>query len=96
MIFYVVFFDRNPNESYTKFHEDFVGGERIFKWWHYIKSSYLIGTDMTARELSDHYKRCANAAGISRHHLVMKVDMKERQGWLPRKAWNWIQENAQI
>lgn len=91
---YIVIFDRQLLPAYKTFHDLFVKHSRIKNWWHYVKSSYIIITDLTASELSDHFTACAKEAGIPTTHLVVKVDMSERQGMLIKDAWTWIKNNA--
>ncbi len=90
MKFYVVTFDRDPNAAYKAFHDAFTGDPRIKRYFHYIKSSYLIGTEMSAEQLSSHYTNTAQAHGLKTTHLVVAVDRSERFGLLPKDAWEWF------
>lgn len=94
MRFYIVTFDRDPNMSYKPFHDSFVKNREIRKWSHYIKSCYLIGTEMSAKELSSHFRSVAEAHKIPKRHLVLLIDLKEHYGWLPKDAWEWIRANS--
>jgi hypothetical protein len=94
VIFYIVVFDRSPRGRYMAFHDEFVTHPQIYRWWHYLKSCYIIGSDLSAAELSRHYRAVAGKHGIPRNVLVMRVDLRSRQGWLPPKAWEWIQRNT--
>jgi hypothetical protein len=96
MSMYVVIFDRDPAVTHRAFQDAFVAHPRIYNWWHYIKSAYLIRTDLNASELSDHYNRCARQTGISKTHLVIKLDPSDRQGMLVRDAWAWIRKNSDV
>ncbi|HCL3996431.1 hypothetical protein ACEOPL_10990 [Pseudomonas aeruginosa] len=95
MKFYIVTFDRVVGKSYKELHDGFVSNPRIKLWWHYIKSSYIIGTEMTAGELSEVFKDSAQKANISTTHLVVKIDMRTRQGMLVRDAWDWFKANVE-
>ena len=95
MKFYVVLFDRNPAVSYAEFHKRLVAHPAIAKkWWHYIKSAYLIGTDLSARDLSAHVRTTFDKCRLPNTHLVLAVDLKQRQGMLTEEAWKWLRENA--
>ena len=78
------------SHTYSDFHDDFVGHEAIRRWFHYIKSSYILGTDMSAREVSRHFRTTAREYGVSTRHVVLRVDLKERAGWMPGDAWQWL------
>ena len=94
MKFYIVVFDRKPGAKYTEFHETFVKHQAITNWWHYIKSSYIIGTEMSENELADHFTRSAEQHGLPKTHLVVRVVLGESQGRLVKDAWDWIQKNS--
>ncbi len=95
MKFYAVLYDRQPNIDYTQFHDSLVAHPRIRKWWHYLKSSYIIGTDISASELSTYVRECFDNASISNTHLVVKIDIRRRQGMLSKKAWEWFKNWGQ-
>lgn len=92
--YFIITFDRDVNKSYKPFHDAFVGHPKILRWWHYIKSCYIIGTELDKDGLSNHYAQTAKQSGLSTTHLVMKVDLRVRQGMLTKDAWEWIQKNA--
>lgn len=92
MNYYIVTFDRQPNVAYGPFHDAFVAHSGITRWWHYIKSSYLIGCDLSANELSDHFTSTAQSLNMKTTHLVLAVDLKRRQGMLPKDAWEWFKK----
>ena len=94
MKFYLVIFDRQLDKSYKGFHETFVAHRHIFKWWHFIRSSYIVGTDLSVGDLSRHVRSSFEQNGLRSTHLVLRVDLSERQGMLPKGAWGWIRENA--
>ena len=92
--YYIVVFDRDVSKAYGPFHDGFVGHPKVLRWWHYIKSCYIIGTELDKNGLSNHFAQTAEHFGISTTHLVMKVDLRFRQGMLTKDAWDWIQKNA--
>ena len=94
MKYYIVTYERKPLPVYKEFHTAFVKGEGFKTWWHYIQSCYLIGTDRTANEISQHFTQCAKDAGVSTTHLVLKVDLSERQGLLVKDAWAWMKKQS--
>jgi hypothetical protein len=88
--YYIVNFDRGALGRYSEFHKAFVAHREIKRWSHFIKSSYLIGTTLTAKELSVHFRACAKNAGISTRHLVLGISLRNRSGWMPSEAWVWF------
>ena len=93
MNYYIITFDRHPSADYKTFHEKFVSNPNIIRWFHYIKSSYIIGTTLDASNLSQHFMNTAESLSIKSTHLVIGVDLKVRQGMLPKSAWEWFKKH---
>lgn len=94
MRFYIVAFDRDSTKSYKEFHDDFVANEGIRTWWHFVKSVYIVGTDtFTASTLADHFAAVAVKRDIPKTHLVLRVNLDTRNGYLTDDAWEWIDKN---
>jgi hypothetical protein len=58
-------------------------------WWHYLDFTWLIATSESANEL---YNRLRTHLDRDDSILVIQVGA-DRQGWLPKKAWEWIDQN---
>lgn len=58
-------------------------------WWHYLPNTWLVDTELSADEL---YRSMKPFLEDGDHLLVTKLDA-ERQGWLPKKAWEWIRRH---
>lgn len=91
---YIVTFDRSPDKNYAEFHKRFTTHTHFTSWWHYIKSCYIVATDLPSGDISDHFTACAKDAGLSTTHLVVRIDLSRREGRLITDAWEWIQKNA--
>lgn len=59
-------------------------------WWHYLKHSWIIKTDRTVQQV---YDKLAEYLQDDMHLLVFELG-KQRQGWLPKKAWGWLKKNV--
>ena len=59
-------------------------------WWHYLESTWLISTKDDANEI---YNKLRPHVNDNDSLLIIKVN-KDRQGWLPKKAWDWIKTNV--
>lgn len=91
MNYFIVTFDRSPLGDYKQFHTEFVGHAAIKRWSHYIKPTYIVGTeDFTAKQLSEHFRKTALKYQLPTRHLVVEVNLHNRWGWLPKRAWKWI------
>ena len=94
MNYFIISFDRQDDAPYKLFHDRFVGNPGIKKWSHYIKSSYIVGTENDVKWLSNHYSNTAQSCGMLQTHIALQVDLSERQGRLPKKAWEWFKNNT--
>ncbi|MFM2229448.1 MAG: hypothetical protein RL607_706 [Bacteroidota bacterium] len=88
---YIINFDKGgliDSFDYKKFHDNLTTAKGVINWWHYLESSYIIITDanVTATNVSDfvlqHMKE--------KHFLVVELNLKNHNGWLPKEAWDWI------
>lgn len=84
---YIIVFDREDGVDFVKFHKDLTSLPEVKTWWHYIKSSYIIISDVqSATELS---KAIQNITTLKRF-LVLEVNLRNRNGLLIPKAWDWF------
>jgi hypothetical protein len=78
--------------NYPGFHTEFLQPHAIRRWWHYMDSLYIIGTEWSSQDLSEHFTKTAHAQGVPLLHLVLEVNLRNRFGWLPQDAWEWIEQ----
>lgn len=57
-------------------------------WWHYLTSTWLISTTKTPEQV---YNALVPSMVQSDRILVFELG-KAYNGWLPREAWDWIQQ----
>ena len=95
MRYYIVSFDRRPTSQYAEFHSDFVAHSGIRRWCHFIKSSYILGTEMRASDVSTHFRTTAKKYGLPTRHIVLSVSLRDRAGWMPSGAWDWIRKQLE-
>lgn len=88
---YALMFDRDDLTDFRQLHDRLVSLDCIKNWFHYIKSSYILISD----------KATANALDIEirnilreRNYFIVAIDLKDSQGWLPKRAWNWIDNHS--
>jgi len=58
-------------------------------WWHYLDRTWLITSELSAKEI---YAKLKPHLDTDINLLVIVVG-KDRQGWLPAKAWDWFKRN---
>jgi len=84
---YLVTYDLKGNRDYTELYNALKASSG---WWHYLESSWLIKSEETAEGV---WKRLASEIAQGDRLLIIEV-RDNVQGWLPKKAWEWIHENV--
>ena len=83
-----------PNITYPfdlgKFHtyiQQLYSEGYIQAWWHYLPGGlYFIDTALDVNQI--HNLLIKNIP--MRYFIVMEVNPKNQQGWLPKEAWDWF------
>ena len=85
---YCVTYDlKKPGQSYAKLYEVLKNSP---KWWHFLQSTWLIQTNESAQQLYDRLK-----PHLDPNDFVLVIEIRNNaQGWLPKEAWDWINENV--
>lgn len=85
---YLITYDlkATPLSGYRPLHDEIkkISGN----WWHYLESTWIVkNTSMSADSISNkllpHIKQGDRL-------LVIKIDTSDKQGWLPKDAWDWL------
>ncbi|MGK8225484.1 hypothetical protein ACRS2S_30425 [Achromobacter xylosoxidans] len=84
---YLITYDfKGSSEKYSHLFDEI---KKFSGWWHYIANSWLIITEDSAKEIFGKLKpHVDNDINL----LVIEVG-KDRQGWLPEKAWEWLKKH---
>lgn len=83
MILIVTYDLRGAAGSYKEFFETI---KAQGQWAHYLRSTWLISTDKSPSEVFNELRLYLQDGD----HLLIAPLSKPRQGWLPKKAWEWI------
>ena len=79
---------KNPNWNYTGFLSAL---QNIGPWWHYLDTTWLIKSDLTSQQI--YQKLGPGLLSINDFILVIEIVPGNRFGWLPKDAWDWIDNN---
>jgi len=93
---YILTFDREQSfeVDWPALHKKITELDEVTNWWHYISSSYiLITTISNASELN---KKLLSIFPLNMSYLLIEVNIKNNNGNLVQKAWDWIQKNEKI
>lgn len=87
---YILTFDRESDKDYLEFHNKLTQLLEVKKWFHYIKSSYIILSDVeTATKLN----KLIHEIIPTDRFLIIEVDLNNSNGYLPEQGWNWIRRH---
>jgi hypothetical protein len=83
---YLITYDLNKTgKNYNGLYEEI---KKIGKWWHYLDSNWLVDTNSSTNQISDALKTQIDADD---NLLVIRVT-KDYAGWLPKDAWEWLNQ----
>lgn len=81
-----VSYDLKSARDYTTFYESL---KLQGSWWHYLASTWLISTEKTPTQVVEAVRPYMDAADF----LLVAEMGKTQQGYLPKPAWDWIEEH---
>ncbi len=85
---YILVFDRDDNMDFMVLHKNITTLPEVTNWFHYIKSSYiLISTLSSSTKLNG---LLAPFFPKGKSILLIEVNLKNRNGLLVPKAWDWL------
>jgi len=89
MILIVTYDLRGAAGSYEEFFDTLKSQD---SWSHYLRSTWLISTDKGPKEMFEELRPFLRSGD---HLLIVRLSNKreDREGWLPKKAWEWIRRN---
>jgi hypothetical protein len=76
----------NPNKDYAPFFGAIKNNCNY--WWHFFDTTWIVSTNLGANEYANLlYPHMETADRL----LVVKITL-EHQGWLPKEAWEWLND----
>jgi hypothetical protein len=86
-------FDIASVGNHVEFHNKLIALPIITNWFHYIKSSYILVSNVSSATMisNDIRKILPN-----NRFLVVELNLKNRNGILPEKAWDWLRKQASL
>lgn len=85
MNIYSISYDlRQPNRDYTKLYEEI---KKINNFIHPLESNWFVKSELSANDI---YNRLKPHIDNNDLLLVIKVDETNKQGWMVRSFWDWL------
>ncbi len=85
MIYAINYDLKKPGQNYDSL---YTAIKNLGVWWHYLGSTWLVDTNVTASAI---WKKLEPHVDKNDSFLIIGVT-KDHAGWLPQKAWDWINE----
>ncbi len=84
----IITYDLKSVKDYTPFYDAL---KDQGPWWHYMASTWLIDTTKNPQQVWE-----ALHPHMDQRDFILVSDLgPRRQGWLPKKAWDWINSRIQ-
>jgi len=78
---------KRPGQNYEKLYEAI---KSCGDWWHFLGSTWLVDTSLNAQGIWDRL-----APHVDKNDIFLVIGVtRDNQGWLPEKAWEWINTRA--
>lgn len=61
-------------------------------WLNYFPNSWLVESDLSAKQI---YEKLSDGYQDERF-LIVKIDTKEKWGYLPKSAWEWFSNRKNL
>lgn len=84
---YSVSYDlKNAGRSYKDLYDEI---KKCDSWWHYLESTWLISSTLSANELADKFMKYIE----QKSDLLLVIEVNDNyQGWMPKDAWVWLRD----
>lgn len=83
MVLLITYDLKRPVQNYAALHEEI---KKSGTWWHHLESTWIIQTNETPQQC---FARLARHIDQNDSMLIIEVK-KNYWGWLPQKAWEWL------
>ena len=88
-MFYAIIYElKNKTKDYTGLYEKI---KTFGAWMHYIDHLWIIKSDKQATEISTELLPLIDK---NKDYIIVIQIAKNYQGWLPKKAWDWLKERT--
>lgn len=90
MILLVTYDLKSDRKDYQALYEKLKSASN---WWHYLGSTWLL---YTTEDVGTWVDRIREVVKEGDHFIVIDITKQKRNGWLPKKAWEWIRRFEQM
>ena len=86
---YLVSYDlKQPGRNYTQLYQAL---QSAAGWWHYLGSTWLLASPLAIEQWQQQIRGAIDANDV---FMIIRLERGVAYtGWLPPKAWEWMQQN---
>ena len=85
---YLVSYTLDPPRAALNIEEEL---KKSAGWWHHLDFTWIIATQ---ESIDEFYKRLAIRFLDTDHFFIVEITSNSRwHGWLPNRAWEWLDHN---
>ena len=86
---YMISYDlKSPGRDYSTLFEAI---KSFGVWWHYLGSTWMVKSSQSASQVAEIIRQRLDS---NDYLIVVDITGRDRDGWLPQKAWDWIRDNS--
>jgi hypothetical protein len=88
MVLIITFAHNNPAKNYNPFFDAIKSNSA--QWWHFMESTWIVSTAHSA----DQFAHLLFPHMETTDYLLVARLHPEHQGWLPKEAWDWLNNKS--
>lgn len=89
---YALMFDTDDNLDYNDVHKKLTSLPCFYSWFHYLRSSYVLISELDTNAITQEMIKIIP----DKKFLIFRIDLRSRNGWLPKEAWDWIEKMTSV
>ncbi|MFA5838432.1 MAG: hypothetical protein WC849_00635 [Candidatus Paceibacterota bacterium] len=83
---YLITYDLK-NKNIRNYESLYSAIKKLGPWWHYLDSTWIIKTNLNSQQI---WSYLGNHIITNDYLLIVKIESKDRWGWLSQDAWTWL------
>ena len=87
---YLITYDL-ANKQIKSYENLYTALKSLGPWWHYLDSTWIIKTNINSKDIWNNLKDHINTNND--RILITKISDGDREGWLTKDAWDWLNQN---
>ena len=88
---------RQPSRKYNELYDAIKQLAGVGNWQHPMESLWVVVvSDYSPRDANSIYGEIRKYIDENDSLFVVRLDLNERQGWMPKSFWTWLKEKSSM